>query len=78
MGADRGVREALAKVSNIIWLRLVPARSIATQSGRPGELQDAMADDLVVAVTHPMPPRHSIGNRDPDDLDHAFEHDICR
>lgn len=56
MGVDPGVRRTLAKVSNIVWFRLVPARSIATQTGRSGESEDATADEFVIAVYAPVVP----------------------
>jgi hypothetical protein len=70
MGADRGVRESLAKVSNIVWFRLVKARPVAAQTGRPGDREDSADDELAIAVLTPASLRHSTDNRASDGSDH--------
>jgi len=53
MGVDRGVRQALSKVSNITWFRLIPARSVAPRTERANSVPEVPTGAAVVALTVP-------------------------
>jgi hypothetical protein len=57
MGADRGVRDALAKVSNIVWFRLISARPVAIRAERPREAGDAPDGEVGHPREHVHGPR---------------------